>query len=566
MTSNDIYLGNPLLKKANTQIQFTEEQIIEFLKCKEDPVYFAKNYIKIVSLDHGLVPFEMYPFQEKLVRNFHENRFNICKMPRQTGKSTTCVSYLLHYAVFNDNVNIAILANKASTARDLLGRLQLAYENLPKWMQQGIISWNKGSLELENGSKISSNSTSSSAVRGGSYNVIFLDEFAFIPNHIADDFFASVYPTISSGQSTKVIIVSTPRGMNHFYRMWHDSERGKNEYIPTDVHWSEVPGRDQVWKEQTIANTSEQQFKVEFECEFLGSVNTLINPSKLRNFVYEDPIKRNAGLDVYQHPKEENNYLITVDVARGLGNDYSAFIVFDITEFPYKVVAKYRNNEIKPMLFPSIIYEVAKGYNDAWLLIEVNDIGDQVASILHFDLEYDNVLMCAMRGRAGQIVGSGFSGKKSQLGVRMTAAVKKLGCSNLKTLLEDDKLLTVDYEIISELTTFAQKHNSFEAEEGCNDDLAMCLVIFSWLVAQDYFKEMTDNDVRKRIYEEQKNQIEQDMSPFGFISDGLEDMDIFVEKETGDRWLVAANNNSMESMEIWNVDEYGDRSYMWDYR
>jgi hypothetical protein len=563
---SEVYLGNPNLKKANTQIEFTEEQIIEFLKCKEDPVYFAKNYIKIVSLDHGLVPFEMYPFQEKLVKNFHENRFNICKMPRQTGKSTTCVSYLLHYAVFNDNVNIAILANKASTARDLLGRLQLAYENLPKWMQQGIISWNKGSLELENGSKISSNSTSSSAVRGGSYNVIFLDEFAFIPNHIADDFFASVYPTISSGQSTKVIIVSTPRGMNHFYRMWHDSERGKNEYVPTDVHWSEVPGRDAVWKEQTIANTSEQQFKVEFECEFLGSVNTLINPAKLRNLVYEDPIKRNAGLDVYEHPKEEHNYLMTVDVARGLGNDYSAFIVFDITEFPYKVVAKYRNNEIKPMLFPSIINEVAKGYNNSWLLIEVNDIGDQVANILHFDLEYDNVLMCAMRGRAGQLVGSGFSGKKSQLGVRMTAAVKKLGCSNLKTLLEDDKLLTVDYDIISELTTFAQRHNSFEAEEGCNDDLAMCLVIFSWLVAQDYFKEMTDNDVRKRIYEEQKNQIEQDMSPFGFISDGLDDMESFVEQSTGDRWLSTAQNSGNQPLEVWNLDEYGDRSYMWEYR
>jgi hypothetical protein len=563
--SDNVYLGNPNLKKANTQIQFTEEQIIEFLKCKEDPVYFAKNYIKIVSLDHGLVPFEMYPFQEKLVKNFHENRFNICKMPRQTGKSTTCVSYLLHYAVFNDNVNIAILANKASTARDLLGRLQLAYENLPKWMQQGIISWNKGSLELENGSKISSNSTSSSAVRGGSYNVIFLDEFAFIPNHIADDFFASVYPTISSGQSTKVIIVSTPRGMNHFYRMWHDAERGKNEYVPTDVHWSEVPGRDAAWKEQTIANTSEQQFKVEFECEFLGSVNTLINPAKLRNLVYENPIKRNAGLDVYEHPKEENNYLITVDVARGLGNDYSAFIVFDITNFPYKVVAKYRNNEIKPMLFPSVIHEVAKGYNDAWLLVEVNDIGDQVANILHFDLEYDNVLMCAMRGRAGQIVGSGFSGKKSQLGVRTTAAVKKLGCSNLKTLMEDDKLLTVDYDIISELTTFAQKHNSFEAEEGCNDDLAMCLVIFSWLVAQDYFKEMTDNDVRKRIYEEQKNQIEQDMSPFGFISDGLDDFGITIDEETGDRWIFAGQKSENNPLEVWNVDEYGDRSYMWEY-
>jgi hypothetical protein len=332
--------------------------------------------------------------------------------------------------------------------------------------------------------------------------------------------------------------------------MWHDAERGKNEYTPTDVHWSEVPGRDEAWKEQTIANTSEAQFKVEFECEFLGSVNTLINPAKLRNLVYENPIKRNAGLDIYENPKEEHNYLITVDVARGLGNDYSAFIVFDITEFPYKVVAKYRNNEIKPMLFPNVILDVAKGYNDAWLLVEVNDIGDQVANILHFDLEYENILMCAMRGRAGQIVGSGFSGKKSQLGVRTTAAVKKLGCSNLKTLLEDDKLLTVDYDIISELTTFAQRHNSFEAEEGCNDDLAMCLVIFSWLVAQDYFKEMTDNDVRKRIYEEQKNQIEQDMAPFGFIVNGIDEMGSFVD-DSGDRWYT---------------DEYGDMSYMWDYK
>ena len=545
---SEVYLGNPNLKKANTPIEFTQENIIEFLKCKDDPVYFANNYIKIVSLDEGLVPFRQYPFQKKLIQNFHENRFNICKMPRQTGKSTTVVSYLLHYAIFNDNVNIAILANKASTARDLLGRLQLAYENLPRWMQQGIISWNKGSLEIENGSKISANSTSSSAVRGGSYNVIFLDEFAFIPNHIADDFFASVYPTISSGQKTKVIIVSTPRGMNHFYRMWHDAERGKNEYKPTDVHWSEVPGRDEAWKEQTIANTSEQQFKVEFECEFLGSVNTLINPSKLKNLVYENPIQKNAGLDVYEVPQKDHNYLITVDVARGLGNDYSAFIVFDITNFPYKAVAKYRNNEIKPMLFPSIIDDLGKAYNKAFILCEVNDIGDQVASILNYDLEYDNLLMCSQRGRAGQVVGAGFSGKRSQLGVRTTAAVKKLGCSNLKTLLEDDKILIIDYDIISELTTFSQKHNSFEAEEGCNDDLAMCLVIFAWLVAQDYFKEMTDNDVRKRIYEEQKNQIEQDMAPFGFMSDGLED-DSFVDND-GD---------------LWKVDEYGDRSYMWDY-
>ena len=548
MTDN-VYLGNPNLKKANTKIEFSEENIIEFLKCKDDPVYFAKNYVKIVSLDEGLVPFNLYPFQEKLVNNFHNNRFNICKMPRQTGKSTTVVSYLLHYAVFNDSVNIGILANKAKIAMDLLGRLQIAYENLPKWMQQGIIAWNKGSLELENGSKILAASTSASAVRGMSFNILFLDEFAFVPNHVADDFFASVYPTISSGSSTKVIIVSTPRGMNHFYRMWHDAERGVNGYIPTDVHWGEVPGRDDEWKAQTIANTSEQQFKVEFECEFLGSVNTLIAPSKLKNLVYDAPRTRNAGLDIYEDAIKEHNYMITVDVARGLGNDYSAFIVFDITEFPYKVVAKYRNNEIKPMLFPNIVHNVAKGYNNAFLLIEVNDIGDQVASILQYDLEYENLLMASMRGRNGQVVGQGFSGKKSQLGVRMTAAVKKLGCSNLKTLIEDDKVLTCDYEIISELTTFSQKHISFEAEEGCNDDLAMCLVIFAWLVAQDYFKEMTDNDVRKRIYEEQKNQIEQDMAPFGFIADGFEE-ETFVDSE-GDRW---------------HTDEYGDRSFMWDYR
>jgi hypothetical protein len=548
--SDNVYLGNPNLKKANTPIEFTQEQIFEFMRCKEDPVYFANNYIKIVSLDEGLTQFHPYHFQEKLINNFHENRFNICKMPRQTGKSTTVVSYLLHYAVFNDSVNIGILANKAATARELLGRLQTAYENLPKWMQQGIIAWNKGSLELENGSKILAASTSASAVRGMSFNILFLDEFAFVPNHVADSFFASVYPTITSGKNTKVIIVSTPHGMNHFYRMWHDAEKGKSEYIPTDVHWSEVPGRDTKWKETTIANTSESQFKVEFECEFLGSVDTLIAPSKLRSMVYDNPIKQNAGLDVYVETQKNHDYVMTIDVARGVNEDYSAFVVIDITEFPHRIVAKYRNNEIKPMLFPNIIYEVAKNYNSAFLLCEVNDIGDQVASILNYDLEYKNVLMCSMRGRAGQIVGQGFSGKKTQLGVKMSKTVKKVGSLNLKTIIEEDKLIFNDLDIISELTTFIQKRNSFEAEEGAHDDLAMCLVIYAWLVQSDYFKELTDQDVRKRLYEDQKNQIEQDMAPFGFLNDGLDD-DCEVD-DNGDTWFKA--------------DEYGDRSFMWEYR
>ena len=549
MSTTDVYLGNPNLKKANIAQEFSPEEVQEYIKCSEDPTYFILNYIKIVSLDEGVIPFKMYDFQVDMVKSFHDNRFNIAKLPRQSGKSTIVTAYLLWYVLFNANVNVAILANKAATAREMLGRLQLSYENLPKWLQQGILQWNRGSLELENGSKILAASTSASAVRGMSFNVIFLDEFAFVPNHIADQFFSSVYPTVSSGKSTKVIIISTPHGMNMFYKLWHDAEKGKNEYVPTEVHWSQVPGRDAAWKEQTIKNTSEQQFKVEFECEFLGSVDTLISPSKLRTMPYTDPIKQNKGLAIYERAEPEHNYIITVDVARGTSNDYSAFVVVDSTTVPYKVVARYRNNEIKPIIFPNVIIDVAKNYNNAYILCEVNDIGGQVADIIQFDLEYENLLMAAMRGRAGQQLGQGFSGKKTQLGVKMSTAVKQVGCSNLKALIEEDKLLIPDYDTIAELTTFIVKGQSFAAEDGCNDDLAMCLVIFAWAALQQYFKEMHDNDVRQRIYDDQRENIEQDMAPFGFIDDGL-----------GDEYFADAQGD------VWQIAEYGDKSYMWDFR
>jgi hypothetical protein len=549
MSTTEVYLGNPNLKKANVATEFTPEQVQEYLKCSEDPAYFVTHYIKIVSLDEGVIPFKMYDFQVDMVKRFHDNRFNIAKLPRQSGKSTVVTAYLLWYVLFNQNVNVAILANKAATAREMLGRLQLSYENLPKWLQQGILQWNRGSLELENGSKILAASTSASAVRGMSFNVIFLDEFAFVPNHIADQFFSSVYPTVSSGKSTKVIIISTPHGMNMFYKLWHDAEKGKNEYVPTEVHWSQVPGRDAAWKEQTIKNTSEAQFKVEFECEFLGSVDTLINPSKLRTMPYVDPIKQSKGLAVYEQVEKDHNYIITVDVARGTSNDYSAFMVMDTTTLPYKVVARYRNNEIKPIVFPNIIVDVAKNYNNAYILCEVNDIGGQVADIIQFDLEYENLLMAAMRGRAGQQLGQGFSGKKTQLGVKMSTAVKHVGCSNLKALIEEDKLIIPDYDTIAELTTFIVKGQSFAAEDGCNDDLAMCLVIFGWMAMQPYFKEMHDDDVRKRIYEDQREAIEEDMSPFGFMDDGL-----------GDEYFADAQGD------VWQVAEYGDKSYMWEWR
>ena len=531
------YLGNPNLKKANVAQEWTKEEVEEYTKCMKDPIYFIQEYIKIVSLDEGLVPFKLYDFQKEMVGTFHNNRFTICKLPRQSGKSTTIIAYLLHYVLFNPTVNVAILANKAATARDLLGRLQLAYENLPKWLQQGVMSWNKGSLELENGSKILASSTSASAVRGGSYNIIFLDEFAYVPANVAEQFFSSVYPTISSGKTTKVMIVSTPHGMNMFYKLWVDAEEQRNSYIPIEVHWSEVPGRDEKWKEETIKNTSESQFNTEFECEFLGSIDTLITPAKLKTMTYRMPSQSNAGLDVYETPQKDHTYLMTADVSRGTSNDYSAFVVVDVSQMPYRIVAKYRDNEIKPLIFPSKIYDVARAYNQAFVLVEVNDIGEQVATTLQFDLEYDNLVMASMRGRAGQILGGGFSGGRAQLGVRTTKAVKRIGCSNLKQLVEDNKLVIEDLDIISELSTFIVKGQSFEADEGCTDDLVACLFMFAWTCDQQYFKELTDMDVRQTMMREQQDALEQDMAPFGFVVNGLEEENIGeVVDEYGTRW------------------------------
>ena len=542
MSDQNQYLGNPNLKKANTAVEFTKDDIKEYHKCAQDPLYFIENYVQIVSLDEGLVPFEMYDFQRGMVSTMHDNRFSIFKLPRQSGKSTTIISYLLHYALFNPNVNIAVLANKSSTARDILSRLQLAYENLPKWMQQGIIAWNKGNIELENGSKIIAAATSSSAIRGGSYNIIFLDEFAFVPSNVAEQFFASVYPTITSGQNTKVIIVSTPHGMNMFYKIWVDAQEKRNDYVPIEVHWSEVPGRDEVWKEETIRNTSQSQFNSEFECEFLGSIDTLISSVKLKQLVYRTPIHSNVGIDIHVRPEEDRTYMLTADVSRGTANDYSAFVVFDVTEIPYKIVAKFRDNEIKPLLFPTKIHEVAKAYNNAYVMVEVNDIGEQVANTLQFDLEYDNLVMASMRGRAGQVLGAGFSGGRAQLGVRTTKAVKKIGCSNLKQLIEDDKLIVEDYDCVNELSTFISKGASYTADDGCNDDLVACMFMFGWATDQTYFKELTDNDIRMTMMKEQQDALEQDMAPFGFILNGIDDpLDDEID-EYGTRWTTVVRD------------------------
>lgn len=536
--ASENYLGNPRLKKADTKINYTPDQVEEYIRCADDPIYFIKTYCKIVNIDEGLVNFDLWGFQEEMILSFEDNRFVICKMPRQVGKTTTVAAYMLWKILFNEEYSVAILANKDRQAREILGRIQLMFEHLPRWLQMGVSEWNKGNIKLENGSEILASATSSSAIRGTSQNMVYLDEFAFVPTNIQDEFFASVYPTISSGQTSKVLITSTPNGMNMFYRIWTEAEEGRNEYARVDVHWSQIPGRDQAWKEQTINNTSEDQFRQEYECEFLGSSNTLIHPNKLRNMVYKEAISStDGGTKIYEDPKEEEIYAIIVDTSRGAGADYSAFIVVNVSSIPYKQVAVFRNNKISPMLYPEVIYQVAKKYNDAVVLIETNDIGQQVADILHYDLEYEGVLVTANNGKTGQQLSGGF-GTTVHYGVRTTKQVKRIGCATLKTLVESDKFLIYDYDTIYELSRFALKNSlkgnqSYEAEDG-HDDMAMCCVLFAWLTTQPYLAEMTDLDVRKHIYEQNEKMIEESMIPFGMYASGDESWDEHVNESIYD--------------------------------
>ena len=532
------YLGNLNLKAAGVQTQFTKEQIEEYAKCVADPMYFIENFVKIVSLDEGLIQFQPYDYQKRMINSMHNDRFVIAKLPRQSGKSTIVISYLLHYVLFNSSKNVAILANKLATARELLSRLQLAYEHLPKWLQQGVVEWNKGSIVLENGSKILASSTSSSAVRGGSFNMIFLDEFAFVPENVADDFFSSVYPTISAGQTTKVLIISTPKGLNMYYKLWKDAEEGNNSYTPIEVHWSEVPGRDEKWKKETIRNTSPAQFRAEFECEFLGSVLTLINASKLKSMAYVKPQQeRDDGLKIYEEPIDGHMYFMGVDVSRGQEIDYHATTIIDMTETPYRVVAQYRNNKMPPFLLPNMLYPMAKKYNDAYMMIEINDIGQEISDILHNDMEYENLLTTSVRGRKGQIMDGGFGNFDTQRGIRMSPKVKRVGCAMLKELIENDKMLVQDYHIINELASFVSKKQSYEAEVGHHDDLVTTMILFAWCSTQPYFKDLTDINIRDKLYKEKIEKLEEELMPFGFLSDAAEDETRFTDNE-GTVWNV----------------------------
>ena len=517
----DTYLANPNLKRAHVPIEFTSEQVEEVIKCSQDVVYFIRNYVKIINLDEGLVPFDMYSFQEDMANMITDNRFSVIKTCRQAGKTTTSAAVILWHVLFNESYTIAILANKLSTAREILSRVQRAYENLPMWLQQGVIVWNKTNIELENGSQIIASSTASSAIRGYSINFLYLDEFAFVPRNIQDDFFTSVYPTIISGTNTKVVITSTPNGFDLFYKIWINSVEKRNEYSNFMVNWWDVPGRDEEWKQKTIANTSEDQFRQEFDAEFLGSANTLISPNILKILAFIDPKSKHydGSLSIYEEPEDGRNYFLVADVSRGVGIDSSAFLVYDVTEMPYKVVAAYKNNLIEPILYPEIIYQVARSYREAFVMIEINDNGQQIADILHQDLEYENIVYTTIKGRAGQVLGAGFA-PNTQRGVRTTKQVKRLGCVNMKTMIEKQQIILNDFSVINELSTFIHKGNSYEAESGSHDDLVMCIVLLAWATTQTFFKELTDTDFRAKILAEREKMWEDEVLPFAFYDDG----------------------------------------------
>ena len=535
MNDHEHYLGNINVKRDGVQQQWVEHEVVEYAKCMSDPSYFARKYVKIISLDEGLVNFNLYPYQEQMFNHFNDNRFSIVLACRQSGKSISSVVYLLWYAIFHSEKTIAVLANKGATAREMLQRVTLALEHLPFFLQPGCRALNKGSIEFSNNSRIVAAATSGSSIRGMSVNLLFLDEFAFVER--ASEFYTSTYPVISSGKDTKVIITSTANGIgNTFHKIWEGAVQQTNEYKPYTVNWWDVPGRDEEWKRQTVSNTSQLQFDQEFGNTFFGTGDTLINSDTLLDLRSKPPIQVLEGGDVkvYEETKKDHEYLMTVDVARGRGQDYSTFNVIDITVRPFKQVAVYRNNTISPILFPDIIYKFAKVYNNAYVIIESNDQGSIVCRGLYYDLEYENVhVESAIKSNA--------------VGIEMTRKSKRLGCSGIKDLLEERKLDICDENTILEISTFVSRGQSYEASDGNHDDLMMNLVMLGYFVSTQMFSDMTDINLKQMMFENQMREIEDAIVPFGFVDDGS---DAIRELEEQDKmkyapWQIYNETNEM---------------------
>lgn len=528
------YNGNTNIKGAGEKIAFTKEIQEEIIRCAFDPIYFCENYIQIVHVDHGLIPLKLYEYQKDIINSITTNRRVAVNTSRQAGKTTTAAAIILHYVLFNSMKTVGLLANKGDSAREILDRIQIAYEYLPKWLQQGVVEWNKGSVRLENGSKIIAAATSSSAIRGKSVAFLYIDETAFVENW--DEFFASVFPTIASGKQTKILFTSTPNGLNHFYKTCMGAKEGRNGYQYIEVPWTSVPGRDDEWKQETLEGLDFDigKFGQEFCCEFQGSSGTLIEGGKLKTLFHEIPLSQSGGTKLYAPPKKENTYMIVVDVSRGKGIDYSALQVMDITTMPYRQVLTFRDNMITPIDYADIIFQICKAYNEAYILVEVNDIGEQVADILHFDLEVETILSTESAGRAGKRISGGF-GKNVDKGIRTTKSVKSIGCNMLKMLIEQEQMIVVDEDTIGELSTFSRRGVSYEAESGKNDDLVMCLVLFSWLTDQSFFKELTEIETLQALKQRSESDLMDDMLPLGFNSDDM--LDEYKQNEDNTSWF-----------------------------
>ena len=545
MSNNNGYNGNSSLKRIGIDFSYSEEQVLELAKCAEDPIYFIDNYCYIVTLDHGIQPFKLYDCQKRKIKLIHDNRKVILMEGRQQGKTTSAAAYILWYTLFQESKTVAVLANKASTAREIMARYQLMFEHLPDWMQQGIKTWNKGDIELENGSIVFTAATTAAGIRGKSVNLLYIDEAAIIPNTVADAFFTAVYPVISAGQTTKILITSTPLGYNHFWKFWNDAVNKNNDFVPMFIPYSEIPGRDEAWALEQKRQLGDLKYNQEVLCKFLGSSLTLINSDTIEYMSTCPTVYSKDGLDLYEFPikavrdedteeliSKPHSYVIVADTAKGVGGDYSAFVIIDVASVPYKLVGKFRDNKIAPMLYPSVIYKVARDFNMAYVLIEVNS-SEQVAHIMHNELEYENIIFVNRDTKTGQTVTGGFGGGKTQLGVQTDKRVKRIGCFTFKSLVEEKKLLITDADTISEISTFIQVKDSYAADEGYHDDLVMPLVLFSWLTTNPYFKELNDVNIREAMYQSRIKQIEEDVVPFGFVFNGTEEE---YSVEDGEMW------------------------------
>ena len=525
---NENYLGNPNVKRDGVLQEWSEDLVREYAKCMGDPIYFAEKYCKVISLDDGLVPFKLYPYQKNMFRHFNEHRFNIVLACRQSGKSISACAYLLWFSLFNSEKTVAVLANKGATAREMLSRITLMLENIPFFLQPGSKALNKGSLEFSNNSRVIAAATSGSSIRGMSVNLLYLDEFAFVER--AAEFYTSTYPVVSAGTDTKIIVTSTANGIgNMFYKLWEGAIQNVNEFKSFRVDWWNVPGRDEEWKKQTISNTSQLQFDQEFGNTFFGTGDTLINAETLMSMRAQNPIRNLEGGDllIYKEPMKGHEYVMAVDVSKGRGQDYSTFNLIDNSVSPFAQVAVYRNNTISPILLPNIIYKYAKVYNNAYVVIESNDQGSVVCNGLYHDLEYENVHVES-------------SVKSNSIGILMTRKVKRLGCSAVKDLLENSKINIVDENTILEVSTFVAKGQSYEASDGNHDDLMMNLVMFGYFASTQYFGDMTDIDLKQMIFEQKMKQIEDDIVPFGFVDDGSQYIDNEIERPG---WVIEFDVN-----------------------